>query len=166
MPKLYHISTTKGGSNREIFGLKNFGGPALNLRVYARVKTEFGVFDAHLIRNYETVNMDNGEFVPLSIKELKNANQQEEGLLNLDSLLSEDSQKPVLELFYTFESVSGRGHPSNLRNPTKKSMEDIVSMYDSRPNWKPKQVRLDEIRNRAVEKRDASGNGVQLEKDP
>lgn len=123
---LPHFRETQEKDSEELV-LKNFGGPGLNLRVYARVETDSGIFESDIVENDETVHLESKGFLPLHDCEFERKGSSERVTLkDIDSMLYRKPEDTYVELFYTFESVSGRGHPDNLKTPTDMPMEKIV----------------------------------------
>lgn len=116
-----------------ILGLRNFGGPALNLSIYGRITGE-NVHEGVIIRDSETVNLRNNEYVSLAKGDF-------EDLFNPNFL--EGHAESKLELYYSFEAVSGRSFPSEY--PRDKEIKDIADDHSG-----PRTVQIREI----IERRD------------
>lgn len=100
------------------FGLRNFGpGPALYLRVHATVEPEG---PEHTIEESdEPLHLEEGEFLSVLKGELAE-------LRNPDSELFEKEDATKVELYYTWESPSGRQCPTGLTNPRGMSVDELA----------------------------------------
>lgn len=118
-----------GSSNSEIqtvrryfdsgdFGLKNYGpGPALDLRVHATIEPEG---PEHTIeQSDELLHLEEGEFLSVLKGDLAE-------LRNPDSELFEREDATRIELYYTWESPSGRQRPTSLTNPREMTVDELV----------------------------------------
>lgn len=134
-------------------GLRNFGGPALNLSIYGRITirdeavssrrgllnlsifnspTDDSVHEGIIVSDSETANLRNNEFISLAKKDF-------DELFEPESL--DDHEDGQLELYYSFEAVSGRYYPRGYNRNTS-----IAHIADNHSG--PRTVQIEEIINR------------------
>ncbi|WP_435335719.1 hypothetical protein [Haloarchaeobius sp. TZWWS8] len=115
------------------FGLRNFGpGPALYLRAHATVVPEGPEYT--LAKSETPLHLSEGEFVSVLQGELTELRDRESDLYNND-----DSKR--IELYYTFDSLSGRQTPPDLKEPCSRSIEEVIKMSEN-----PREERLENIK--------------------
>lgn len=104
------------------FGLRNFGpGPALYFRVHATVEPDGPDLTIH--ESDPPLHLEEGEFLSLLRGELAELRDE-------DSELYEQDDAERVELYYTFESTSGRQTPPGLKNPREMSVKELVDKAD------------------------------------
>ncbi|WP_137287122.1 hypothetical protein [Halorussus salinisoli] len=120
------------------FGLRNFGpGPALYLRVHATVEPDGPSLT--IPESDPPLHLEEGEFLSLIQDELA-------VLRDENSDLYEKDDAARVELYYTFESTSGRQTPPGLKNPRDMSVDDLVDKADN-----PRTEKLENLRKVCTE---------------
>ena len=120
------------------FGLRNFGpGPALYFRVYATVEPSGANLTIH--ESDPPLHLEEGEFLPLLQGDLAELCDESSDLYKRD-----DAAR--IELYYTFESTSGRETPPGLKNPREMRITKLVDEADD-----PRTEDLENIRKNCAE---------------
>lgn len=117
-PTVRRDSFKKGESDSHEFGLTNFGpGPALYLRVHATVEPNGPSVTIH--ESDLPLHLDEGDSLSLLRGDLAELRDEESDLYSRD-----DATR--VELYYTFDSLSGRQTPPGLENPREMSVDELV----------------------------------------
>lgn len=125
---------------KHIFGLKNFSSsPALNLRLYAILRDEAGRIETLQVSSKDKhLHLEKGSFLSLMRDSF-------EYLSDAEADIYKGDQEKHIELYYTFESNSGREYPLSWNNPTEMEWEKVIEKAES-----PREVKLSEIQDKCA----------------